>query len=211
MNLYAINGFLRCGIIVALLSVAANAQRIFYSDLDSGPNTGGQNGKGAIVTIYGRGFGSTRGNSTVSVGGGAVDNYPLWSDTKIALQLGTAAQTGNIIVNVAGGSSSNGIPFTVRSGNIYFVATSGSDSNNGSYTSPWRTITKAKSALAAGDIAYVMDGVSQTGMDDYNASLAIASSGSSGRPKALVAYPGAKVTIGNTSGPEFGVRTPSIS
>ncbi len=31
--------------------------RLFFSDLESGPNTGGQNGKGAFVTLYGNGFG----------------------------------------------------------------------------------------------------------------------------------------------------------
>jgi hypothetical protein len=30
-------------------------------------------------------------------------------------------------------------------------------------------------------------------------------------PKALVAYPGATVTVGAASGPEYGIRTPSIS
>jgi len=54
---------------------------LFFSDLESGPNTGGQNNKGVWVTIWGKGFGLTQGTSTVTVGGGAVDNYPLWSDT----------------------------------------------------------------------------------------------------------------------------------
>src|SRR5215467_7847169 len=30
--------------------------RILYSDLESGPNLGGQNNGGAFVTLYGRGF-----------------------------------------------------------------------------------------------------------------------------------------------------------
>ena len=32
------------------------APRLYYSDLESGPNSGGENGAGAIVTIYGSGF-----------------------------------------------------------------------------------------------------------------------------------------------------------
>src|SRR5262249_39794752 len=135
-------------IAVALSSVVLHAQsappRIFFSDLESGPNTGGQNNKGVWVTIWGRGFGASQGASTVTVGGGAADNYPLWSDNKIIFQLGAAAASGQIVVNVAGVGSSNGLPFTVRAGNIYFVATAGNDANIGSFASPWRTIVKAK-------------------------------------------------------------------
>ncbi|MBZ5523667.1 MAG: IPT/TIG domain-containing protein [Acidobacteriia bacterium] len=198
---------------VLLCGAAAWAQTspaIFYSDIDSGPNTGGQNSKGAFVNIYGKGFGATQGTSTVSVGGGLADNYPLWSDTKIAFQLGASAVSGSIVVTV-NGSASNGVPFTVRAGNIFFVATTGSDTASGAFATPWKTIVKAKSTIAAGDIAYIMNGVSQTALDDYNASLQISSAGVAGKPKALVAYPGAVVTIGSATGPEFGLRTPQIA
>src|SRR5512137_1512977 len=91
---------------IALLTCSALAApqspRIFYSDLESGPNTGGQQNQGAFVTIYGKGFGSTRGNSTVSVGGKPVAAYPVWTDSKIAFQLGAAAETGKIVVTVGG-------------------------------------------------------------------------------------------------------------
>jgi IPT/TIG domain len=189
---------------------AQSAPAIFYSDLDSGPSVGGQNNKGAFVTIYGKGFGATRGTSTVSVGGGLADNYPLWSDSKIAFQLGASAITGSIAVTV-NGASSNGVPFTVRGGNIFFVSTTGSDTANGSFSTPWKTIVKAKQTIAAGDIAYIMNGVSQTSLDDYNAALQLSSAGAAGLPKALVAYPGAVVTIGSATGPEFGLRTPQIA
>jgi len=196
-----------------LCGAAAGAQTIpaiFYSDLDSGPNTGGQNGKGAFVTVYGKGFGATRGTSTVTVGGGLADNYPLWSNTKIAFQLGASAASGAIVVTV-NGAPSNGVPFTVRAGNIFFVATTGSDSANGSFATPWNTIVNAKNTIGAGDIAYVMNGVSQTAIDDFGASLQISSAGAAGNPKALVAYPGAVATIGSATGPEFGLRTPQIA
>src|SRR5581483_9406596 len=201
-------------VILILFSTALWSQappHIFYSDLDSGPNTGGQNNKGAFVSIYGKGFGNARGSSFVSVGGGAADNYPVWSDTKIAFQPGSVAKSGDIVVTTGKASASNGIPFTVRPGKIYFVSNSGKDTGPGSFASPWKSIVKAKNAIAPGDIVYVMDGVTQSGMDDYNASLAIASPGSAGHPKALVAYPGARVIIGSSTGPEYAIRTPSIS
>ena len=95
---------------------------IFYSDLTSGPNTGGQNNAGAFVTIHGNGFGASQGSSTVTIGGGAAASYQSWSNTSVTFQLGSAAKTGSIAVNV-GGATSNSVPFTVRSGNIYFVST----------------------------------------------------------------------------------------
>jgi len=50
---------------------------LFFSDLTSGPNQGGQNDKGAFVTVWGNGFGDAQGASTVTIGGGAADNYPV--------------------------------------------------------------------------------------------------------------------------------------
>src|SRR5437899_7263864 len=115
------------GFLFGTLAWSQSTPAIFFSDLDSGPNAGGQNNKGAFVTIYGKGFGAVRGVSTVSIGGGLADNYPVWSDTKIAFQLGSSAQTGSITVTV-NGAVSHGVPFTVRAGNISFVSTTGSDS-----------------------------------------------------------------------------------
>jgi hypothetical protein len=195
-----------CGIAVA----QPPAPRVFFSDLVSGPNTGGQNNKGAFVTIWGKNFGATQGTSSVRVGGGPVDNYPVWTDTKISFQLGSSAATGNITVSTSSGAS-NGVPFTVRSGNIYFVSTAGNDSNSGSFASPWATILKAKNTIAAGDIAYIRNGVTQTTVDDYNGAVAIARGGTAASPCALVGYPGETATIGTASGLTYGLRTPSIS
>ena len=128
-----------CAVYVALAGAAAAwgmPPAVFFTDLTSGPNKGGQNDAGAFVTLYGRNFGAARRTSSVSVGGGPVASYALWSDTKIAIQLGAAAVTGNIIVTTAAGVST-GAPFTVQSGNIYFVSPNGSDGNNGKYNSPW--------------------------------------------------------------------------
>ena len=206
-------------VIVGLLSSASvfaqSAPRLFFSDLESGPNTGGENGKGAWVTVWGKGFGATQGTSTVTVGGGLVAGYPVWSDGKITFQLGSAAVTGNIVVNVAGAGASNGLPFTVRAGNIFFVASTGNDANAGSATAPWKTVIKAKNTIAAGDIAYLKDGVTQTTEDTFTAYLSMDkqgadNSGTAAAPKALVAYPGATVTIGVAGGLHYGIRTPNI-
>jgi hypothetical protein len=196
---------------------------LFFSDLTSGPNRGGQDDKGAFVTVWGHGFGDSRGASTVTVGGGAADNYPVWTASKITFQLGAAAASGNIVVHVAGKGDSGGLPFTVRAGNIYFVTMTGSDAAAGGFAAPWKTIPKAKNTLAAGDIAYLGvragDAISQTSEDTtaaYRCALGMSASdggnsGTADAPKALVAYPGATATIGAESGLERGILTPGIS
>jgi hypothetical protein len=228
--------------------------RIFFSDLESGPNNGGQKNLGVWVTIWGKGFGVQRGGSTVTIGGGAASEYPIWTDTRITFQLGPAAKTGDIVVNirektaragagVAGanaigkaaaanvparsapaprsgqaprsGSASNGLPFTVRPGKIYFVAVNGSDRRSGRVDAPWKSVVEAKDRMSAGDVTYIKDGVAQTSEDHFTAYLSMdrnggSNSGKPGAPKALVAYPGARVTIGKAHGLDYGIRTPNI-
>lgn len=200
------------------------APRIFFSDLESGPNTGGQNNHGVWVTIWGKGFGAERGKSTVTVGGGEAADFPIWTDTKITFQLGPAAKTGDIVVSVhAEGERtrsepprrSNSLPFTVRPGKIFFVAINGSDRASGSFDSPWRSIVHAKNKLSAGDVAYIKDGVMQTSEDSFTAYVSMdrdggGNSGKPDAPKALVAYPGARVTVGKAGGLDYGIRTPNI-
>jgi Cep192 domain 4 len=192
------------------LARAAQPTAIF-TDLQSGPNAGGQNNQGVIVSVYGFGFGATRGSSTLTIGGAAPAAYLLWSDNKISFQIGNSAITGNIVVNVAGVGASNGMPFTVRSGRIFFVAPGGSNANAGSFTAPWATVRHAKNSAAAGDTIYLMNGVNETGLDASSATLAIAKSGSSGLPIAMVAYPGATATIGSATGQQYGLRTTAAS
>jgi hypothetical protein len=215
LRLLKIGSLLSLLLCAAFMSAQAAPPRIFFSDLESGPNSGGQSNNGVWVTIWGKGFGATQGTSAVTVGGGAVAGYPLWSDGKIIFQLGAGAATGNIVLNVPGIGTSNGLPFTVRAGNIFFVATTGNDANTGIFTSPWKTILKAKNAIAAGDTAYIQDGVAQTSEDNFTAYISMdnngaSNSGTATAPKALVAYPNATVTVGVAGGLHYGIRTPNI-
>jgi hypothetical protein len=43
------------------LGLSAQTPRIFFSDLESGPNIGGQGNKGAWIAIWDKGFGNERG------------------------------------------------------------------------------------------------------------------------------------------------------
>jgi hypothetical protein len=194
--------------------------RLFYTDLISGPNSGGQSGKGAFVTVWGNGFGDAQGSSTVTIGGGAADNYPIWTNGRITFQLGAAAQTGDIVMHISGKGDSNGVPFTVRAGNVYFVTASGNDGQNGSYATPWATIVHAKASLSPGDVAYLGthagDSVSQTTVENYDAALSMdandaSNSGTADAPKALITYPGATATVGAETGIERALLTPGIT
>jgi hypothetical protein len=184
--------------------------RIFYSDLQSGPSSGGQGGKGLFVTVYGQRFGSAQGSSAITIGGGQADNYPLWTDSRIVFQLGPNAASGNIMVNVAGTGPSNPVPFTVRAGGIYFVAPTGSDSAPGSYAQPWKTLTYARSQVTAGDTIYAMDGVAQTSLDSSGAALVL-NAPVSEMPIALVAYPLATVTVGDPNAVTIGILVSGAS
>lgn len=197
-----------CALLMSPAAAQASSPVVFYTDLTSGPKTGGQGNAGAFVTIYGRNFGAARGASSVTIGGGQASAYPLWSDTKIAVQLGAAAATGNIIVNTAAGPS-NAAPFTVRSGHIFFVAAAGSDHNSGKFNSPWLTLMHARDAMQPGDIAYVMNGVAQTGDDGsgWQSSLLLSRGGTAAAPMAFVVYPQAAAAIGSSTGPPIGVRS----
>ena len=69
--------------------------------------------------------------------------------------------------------------------------------------------------MSAGDVTYIKDGVAQTSEDHFTAYLSMdrdggSNSGKPGAPKALVAYPGARVTIGKAHGLDYGIRTPNI-
>ena len=218
--------------VLAFLVVAATASSqtpppaVFFTDISSGPNLGGESVSGyagAYVTVYGNNFGSSQSSSTITWNNLNCLRVVSWGTTwlwyqKIVVQLGSSCTlgTGNFVVTVNGVASnaatentSGGtqIPsrFTVRStGNIYCVSTSGNDSNSGKFPSScWKTIVKGRQ-ISAGDITYVENGVTQTATDGF-ASLTINGTGTAASPMALVAYPGATATIGAITGND-GVR-----
>jgi hypothetical protein len=94
--------------------------RLFFTDIVTGANKGGENNNGVYLTIYGRGFGATQGSSTVTIGGGAPAQYKIWGQNNsvntmldmIVVQIGPKASTGNIIVTVNGKIPSPADTFT---------------------------------------------------------------------------------------------------
>jgi hypothetical protein len=210
---------------VGVPMVHAQSPVLFFSDLDSGPNTGGESvsgSAGAYVTLYGNFLGSSQGSSAVTWNGlnclrvvPATGSYTGWGSPRfwyqsIVVQLGSgcATGTGNFVVTV-NGVPSNGIPFTVRSGSIYFVSTGGNDSNPGTAASPFKTITNCRTVLKAGGTCYIENGVNQNTLDNFDATLDVYTGGTAGQPIALVGYPGATVNIGGTCC-TYGLRVPNL-
>lgn len=181
---------------------------LFFSDLDSAPNSGGENVNGvsgAYVTLYGNFFGSSQGSSTVTWNGlnclrvvpttGAYTGWGmahLWYQ-KIVVQLSSTCTpgAGSFVITTANGPS-NGIPFTVRSsGNIYCISTTGNDSNTGKFPSScWATPKSGFSRMSAGDTAYWEGGVIVTSGGGFGG-LDWGAGGTAGNPVAMVSYPGA--------------------
>ena len=169
---------------------------IFFLDLESGP-------PGSLVTMYGTGFGSHPGVVTV---GGLPATSVLWTDTKVAIVV-PALPFGATPVLLEGSLST--AQFVVRAGRLFFVATTGNDNANGSVATPWATLLHARDSIQPGDIVYARNGVSQSTDDGqgWSTCFLLATSkdaGTPGMPKAIVAYPGETVTIGNVNGTAAG-------
>lgn len=188
---------------------------LFYSDIISGPNTGGRNNNGVFVRVFGKGFGASRGTSTVSVGGGLVASYPTWSDTEISFQLGSNAKTGSIVVSTPQGAS-NSLPFTVRSGRIFFVdINSPSTPGSGTFEDPWRSPRNFLEGAQPGDTLYMRAGTynGEYGITGWGAVFGLrvgtgssrTRSGTQAMPIAYLAYPGENVKL-SAPGPTGPVR-----
>jgi hypothetical protein len=169
----------------------AQTSTLFYTDLTSGP-------AGTIVTAYGANLGNV-----AKVNGQQAQTIQS-----------SPSQISFVVPNVSSGSitvgQSNSLPFTVRAGHIYYVSVNGTDNAAGSQAAPWATIPYAFNKATCGDIVYAENGVKTVGEDNYNAALSVQKRCTVATPVALVGYPGATVTVGSPSGPEFGIRNPDV-
>jgi hypothetical protein len=155
---------------------------VLFTDVPSGPVSGGENNKGAYLSIFGRNFGSAGlgSTTTVTVGGAAVANYRYLGPAKVNARLGLQeiiVQVGAlggkplgtaqpVVVSVGGKASNADISFTPNPGHILFVSLSGSDTSGAldDINHPYRTLQNASAnsgayaALHAGDQVVVRGG-----------------------------------------------------
>ena len=225
------SGLLLC-LTCSLNAQTAQAPVILFTDLVSGPATGNSDSSqpgqlagqdGAIVTVWGKNLGTTPG--TITVGGiaarvyswgnatGPADLYTRHQMQMVSFQVPHGVPNGATTIQAAvGGVTSNTLPFTVRSGNIYYVATTGNDSTGtGSWSAPWLKISNSTLKLNPGDTLYVRNGVQQI-VDDSRGSCSAPGCAMSleygesssqwstaAMPKAIIAYPGATAQIGSAT------------
>lgn len=183
-----------------------------FSDLTSGPKTGLGDGlgSGVIVTIWGNNLGSTQGTSKVYVGNVEAAYVYEWTDATqhpghpanlytyhkmqtIAFSVPATALDGvNTIKVVVNGDTSNTLPFTIRSGDIRFIKTTGNNSNAGTWAAPFLTLdyvgTGAGGKFTAGATIYAGNGVTDTDCFIVNGVIATAAN-----PISVIAYPGSTV------------------
>jgi hypothetical protein len=207
MNMKAITGrfgFHASLVILILIFpvVAEAAPRIFYTDIDSGPNTGGENDNGAYLSIFGKGFGADLGQVKVYVGDGEVARYMYLGPSlgrpdvqQLSVQLGKAASSGPIKVVVNGVDSNIDHRFTVRPGNFYFISPNGKDSHGkkNNIERPYRhpNYIKDLSGFRPGDFIIALPGTYQLANENYgaNAWLRADKSGTAEAPLSFLGYP----------------------
>jgi hypothetical protein len=206
------------------VAFAQNQPALFFSDLTWGPRTGwagpSDSTKGAAVTIWGNNLGAS---GTVNACG---QSLPSSDSSKVAewgattnptvprglsritfwLNSSMSSSCSEGISVTANGSTSNVLPFTIASGNIYFVSATGNDSNNGQLATPFRHLYKFNPANGLGDnqyIVYVRGGSYGTAANELDPNGCgggdlvelCGAMGSATHQKSLIAYPGELVNV----------------
>ncbi len=132
---------------------------VLYSDIKSGPNTGGENNSGIYLSVFGKNFGTTGLGTTtrVFINNVEVARYLSLGPSKgrtdiqqLTVQVGALGNPAPgtplpIRVSVNGTNSNTDQTFIVNPGTIYFVSLDGNDATGapGAIASPYRTVQKA--------------------------------------------------------------------
>jgi hypothetical protein len=194
-----------------------------FSDITSGPCTGNSdtswsgsgNQNGAYVTIWGK-FRPLSliptpkfyvGNIQAKIIQNSFSSPAANPLEMVTIQIPNGLTNGpNFIYAVGsiGNDTSNYLPFTIRSGNIYYVKTDGNDtSGDGSWTNPWRTLdnkmnTGCLNKIDTGDIVYLCDGVNEIDSAGDHGCVDLGNPGTETAPKAIIGYPFAHASIGDS-------------
>lgn len=171
-------------LVILLTAVSVNASaagpRLAFSDLISGPDRGLGDGKGSgvVVTLWGQNLGNEAVSELVFRDSAGTEHNPpiyYWKNADGKLPSGPAnlfeshgmqeiafsvpdSQSGKAEVFIRkAGQASNMLDFTVRDGQVFHVASRGSSSGNGSWNSPFDTVSLALSKAPAGSTIYIHD------------------------------------------------------
>ncbi len=163
------------GLVAGSTAAHAAEPMIFFSDLISAPKSGwdsSQPNKGAIVTIWGRNFGTQRGDSYVTVNGTELttssDYKDFWAKTNnpvpflqtITFQLNSSMSNGDGTISVSvNNKTSNTIPFRINTiGSIYFIDVNASG-GTGTLSDPWSDLSDFIDEMQPGDVGYFREGI----------------------------------------------------
>jgi hypothetical protein len=162
----------------------------------------GPNNLGVPITIFGKGFGGTKGNATITINGVEVASYPVWGQNNannaaldmIVVQPGSTISAGPVVLHIDGKDSNNDHGFTPTTGTVYYVAPAGLDSMPCSELQPCATIHHAATnRMQAGDALLVRGG--NLNDDEIWIRDVLGHSGQPGKPKIIRNYPGEQPTF----------------
>ena len=188
-----------------LVGVAKAQPTVLFTDVETGPKSGGPNNQGVPISIFGSGFGTQRGTSRVTIGGIEVASYLAWGKglacnrmlDMIVVQPGANVVGGKIVVQVAGVPSNGDQSFVPNQGRVLYVATNGADTNPGTELAPFATLlyAVARARSGPGDAILVRGGVYSEGEIWIRESEF--AGGTPGQAKAIVTYPGETAVFAN--------------
>jgi len=188
--------------------VAAAAPTVLFTDIDAGPKSGGPGNHGAPISLFGRGFGATRGESKVTIGGVEVASYLAWGQNNAAhaaldmiiVQPGAAVSGGAIVVTVNSEVSTGDFSFTPNSGRILYISPNGSDGGSCSEQSPCRSMLETFGNKAKpGDMVLARGGTYSEG----EIWLRAETSGTVNARKVFKNYPGETPIFSNKERPIY--------
>lgn len=222
---------------LSLSSNVYSAPRLLFSDLTSGPATGngatdmGQPAgvNGAFVTVWGYGLGASQGTSTITISGVTSPIIYTWGNCTsidktgetysnlydshkmqwVCFQIPSTASGSSGITVTVDGETSNILPFTIRTGNIYFVDGSAVGAGTGTYTDPWQSPASLVSEISDEDGAtcYFREGVyantEYANIKDSDKALFYSGSamaGTAAAPNAFSSYPNEVASLEATYG-----------
>ena len=195
-----------CGLLQPAFMEETGAPVIYYLDVESGP-------PGVFVTVNGTGFTF---DDEITIGGKTVRPLPVADQylnftpesvpAKVTCQIPELSPGDYSVAVQTDGGTSNSLPFSVRPGNIYFVATNGSNGNSGNRNASWRTLDFAARQTKPGDFIYLREGVYRENADKTEDAIywgggegqyyAIKNPGGvAGSPITMQAYPGDDVVL----------------
>ncbi len=193
---------------VELSGGGAEAPYIAYTDIVAGPASGGEGGNGAYLTIFGTGFGADIGAITVTVNNTTAAQKIYLGASRasdghrtiqaLGVQIASGTTSGAIKVTVGGVDSNTDHTFTVQSGSMFYVATTGSSGNPGTFASPKDPGFLADYAPSAGTFVVIRGGTYNSGFNSTYGVFLHNASGSSSGWVTFVGYPGEDVSIVST-------------